>query len=76
MAKVDLGQVVSIPKGWYDNSASYTVGDIVYYQFGSFVCISPTQITGKPPAMTGVDSNWLLIGNLFGVYNGEYYTST
>lgn len=59
--------------GWYDNNTSYTTGNVVYYQTGSFVCIAPTQIKGVPPALKGVDNNWLMLGNLAGVFTGDYH---
>ncbi len=50
MATIDIGKIKPVFKGTYDNSASYVLDDIVYYNGSSYV--AKTSTTGNLPTDT------------------------
>ncbi len=67
MATIDIGKIKPVFKGTYDNSVSYVLDDIVYYNGSSYV--AKTSTTGNLPTDT---TKW----NILASGSGGIYDST
>ena len=67
MATIDIGKIKPVFKGTYDNSVSYVLDDIVYYNGSSYV--AKTSTTGNLPTDT---TKWnILASGSGGIWNSS-----
>ena len=72
MATIDIGKIKPVFKGTYDNSVSYVLDDIVYYNGSSYV--AKTSTTGNLPTDT---TKWnILASGSGGIWNSSLSLGT
>jgi len=75
MPTLNLGQVRFVPRGEYDNTASYNNLDVVFYEGISYFCTVPT-VSGVTPTDVGASQYWQLLIDRHPVTESEVQSKT
>ena len=62
MAQIDLGRILPVFKGKYNELTQYEKLDIVYYKGSSYVANS--NMKGIAPDSTGINNTWQLVASI------------